>query len=402
MTSIAAFQPHGLIQTPIQQQLYFKAHIANIYAGISNPKETETVALMEVILYRNIFTEPYFIVNSQQPPTPTSDRRCDLVVRYLESGYEDVRTLLFAECKRTSTSQAFSLKALEEQAKEYCQLHLQYAKNSTFVYAATMAGAHIRLWTYGLDQDPWVPLWGLNHPGDWGQYKDVGSNSAGLELERHFERIKMAPQGLYAGQDHSGYGTPYPTSTSSTSGFQPTTLGHQSARTSYQLSAPRALASPYMYSVPDSQTVTGAQTSQIALSVAPSGAPASQYMYSIPASQTVPRAQIGKSADELFGEEVQEDRDDEESRDNEGGEEAGGDTQMGGVAETKQTTSSDAKPKYVVNVSKKSHRTRSNEYNFKDARGKTKTTERKDWNKTKLNGKTAWKYNDYYTYNLPI
>jgi hypothetical protein len=153
MASIAAFQPYGLIRTPIQQQLYFKAYIANIYTRISDPKETETVALMEVILYRNIFTKPHFIVNSQQPPTPTSDRRCDLVVRYLKSGYEDVRTLLFAECKRTSTSQAFSLRALEEQAKDYCQLHLKYA-NSTFVYAATMAGAHVRLWTYRVGQDP--------------------------------------------------------------------------------------------------------------------------------------------------------------------------------------------------------------------------------------------------------
>jgi hypothetical protein len=56
MASIATFQPHGLIQTPIQQQLYFKAYIANIYAGVSNPKETETVALMEVILNKNLFS----------------------------------------------------------------------------------------------------------------------------------------------------------------------------------------------------------------------------------------------------------------------------------------------------------------------------------------------------------
>ncbi len=64
MASIAAFQPHGLIQTPIQQQLYFKAHITNIYAGVSNLKETETIALMEVILNKNLFTEPHFIINS--------------------------------------------------------------------------------------------------------------------------------------------------------------------------------------------------------------------------------------------------------------------------------------------------------------------------------------------------
>jgi len=320
------------------------------------------------------------------------------VVRYLESGYANIRTLLFAECKRTSTSQAFSLKALEQQAKDYCQLHLEYETDSTFVYAATMAGAHIRLWTYRLGQDPWVPLWGSNHPGDWGQYKDVGSDSAGLELERHFEQIKLRPQSLYAGQDHSAYGTSYPTGTSSASGFQPTTLGYQSARPNYQPSAPSgALAGQYMYSVPASQTGPGAQTGQIA----PSGALAGQYMYSIPASQAVPGAQTGQSADELFGEEDEEDQDDEESQDDEGGEETGGDSRMGGVAETKQTSSSNAKPKYVVSVSKKSHLTRSNEYNFKDARGKTRTTEKKDWKKTKLNGKTAWKYHNYYTYDLP-
>jgi hypothetical protein len=101
---MAAFQPYGLIRTPVQQQLYFRAHIANVYARIANPKEPKTVALMEVILYRNIFTKPYFIVNLQQLPTPTSNRRYDLVVQYLESGYENIRTLLFAECKQTSTS----------------------------------------------------------------------------------------------------------------------------------------------------------------------------------------------------------------------------------------------------------------------------------------------------------
>jgi len=397
MASVAAFQPYGLIRTPIQQQLYFKAHIANIYAGISNPKETETVALMEVILNKNIFTEPHFIVNSQQPPTPTSDRRCDLVVRYLESGYANIRTFLFAECKRTSTSQAFSLKALEQQAKDYCQLHLEYETDSTFVYAATMAGAHVRLWTYELGQDPWAPLWGSNHPGDWGQYKDIGSDSDGLELERHFARIKRTPQNLYAGQDLGAYGTPYPTNTPSASGFQAGTIGYQATKPIYQPSAPSgALAGQYMYSVPASQPVLGAQTGQSA----PSGAPAGQYMYSVPASQTVPGAQTGQSADEPLGED-EEDQDDEESHDGEEGEETRGDSQMGGVADTKQTTSS-AKPKYLVNVSKKPHMTRKDEYIFKDAKGKTRITEKKDWKKTVLMGQTAWKYHHYYTHDLPL
>jgi hypothetical protein len=50
---------------------------------------------------------------------------------------------------------------------------------------------------------------------------------------------------------------------------------------------------------------------------------------------------------------------------------------MSGVADTKQTTSS-AKPKYLVNVSKKPYMTRKDKYIFKDAKGKTRITEKKD------------------------
>jgi hypothetical protein len=55
MASITAFKPHGLIKTPVQEQLYFRAHIANIYAGIADPKEHETVALVEVLYNKAIF-----------------------------------------------------------------------------------------------------------------------------------------------------------------------------------------------------------------------------------------------------------------------------------------------------------------------------------------------------------
>jgi len=51
---------------------------------------------------------------------------------------------------------------------------------------------------------------------------------------------------------------------------------------------------------------------------------------------------------------------------------------MGGVAETQQTISSSVKHKYVVSVSKKAHMTRNNEYIFKDAKGKTRITEKKN------------------------
>lgn len=86
MSSSTRFRPHGLIKTAMQEQFYNKAHLANVFTGIADPKEHATVALMEVVLYRNVFTEEHFAVTSEQPPSPDSPKRCDLVVNYLEEG----------------------------------------------------------------------------------------------------------------------------------------------------------------------------------------------------------------------------------------------------------------------------------------------------------------------------
>jgi hypothetical protein len=45
--------------------LYNRAHIANVFTGIANSKEHKIVALMEVILYQNIFNNKNFIVTSK-------------------------------------------------------------------------------------------------------------------------------------------------------------------------------------------------------------------------------------------------------------------------------------------------------------------------------------------------
>ncbi len=206
--SSSTFQPHGLIKNPVEEALYHRAHIANVYTGIADPREHETSALMEVILYSNIFTtRENFMVNSQQPPTRQSDRRCDIVIRYLEQGTQKIRVLCFVECKRTRTSQPFSLKALEKQAAEYCALCLESEEEMGFVYAATMAGAHVRLWTYWRDQPEMVPFWGSNSGGDWSQYKDVGDDRAGQDVEYWFGQMKRLPPTPHAGQDSHTYGT---------------------------------------------------------------------------------------------------------------------------------------------------------------------------------------------------
>ena len=92
---MGTFMPYGLIKTQLQQQLCNRAHIANVFTGMANPKEHETVALMEVVLYQNIFNDENFAVTSEQPPSLSSRRRYDLVIKYLESRSFDIKFLCF-------------------------------------------------------------------------------------------------------------------------------------------------------------------------------------------------------------------------------------------------------------------------------------------------------------------
>jgi hypothetical protein len=89
--------------------------------------------------------EDYFAVTPKQPPSSTSKRHYNLVIKYLRNEADDISALCFAEYKLFKTSQAFSLQLLEQQSLEYCMLYLEETQDP-FVYAATIAGAHIRLW----------------------------------------------------------------------------------------------------------------------------------------------------------------------------------------------------------------------------------------------------------------
>jgi hypothetical protein len=225
MASAPAFKPHGLIRTPIEEVLYHKAHIANVYTGIADSKEHETVALMLAILYSNVFpTRENFAVSAEQPPTPDSDTRCDIVVRYLESGYQKIRALCFAECKRAKKSHAFSLKALEEQALGYCRLYLDHEK-VPFIYAATMAGAYVRLWGCWPNKTKLQPFWGPQSEGDWKQYKDIGNDEGARPIEAGFMQMKQFPPTPHAGQSSDTYSTLYQPSVPS----HTTTLNYQAA-----------------------------------------------------------------------------------------------------------------------------------------------------------------------------
>jgi hypothetical protein len=350
--SSSAFRPHGLIKSPIEEALYHRAHIANVYTGIADPKEHETSALMEVILYSNVFTSSEnFIVNSQQPPTTQSDKKCDIVIRYLESGTNRIRVLCFAECKRTRTSQPFSLKALEKQAKDYSRLYLDSEDSILFVYVATMAGAHIRLWTYWRDKTELAPFWGSQDPGKWDQYKDVGDNEAGRDIEYWFGIMKQFPPTPHAGQSSLTYGT----SSTGDMRYQPPASGYGASASGYQAPA------------------SGYQTSP----------------YAIPhlSSSNIPTGQSTSTGGDMSQPTGGEDNDSDDYDE---------DDQTVGYIETQQVSSSSAGSHYhVVKVTKKAHRFGNDEFNFKDKRGKLRSTARNDWRKTTHNGRSAWRHRNY-------
>jgi len=291
MASIAGFQPHGLIRTPIEQGLYYKAHIANVYAGIADPKEHETVALMTAILYSNVFTtRENFVVSNEQPPTPKSKSRCDVVIRYLESGSQTMRAPCFAECKQANTNQPFSLKALEEQAFEHSKAYLKH-EGMPFVYAATMAGAHARLWGCWPSMTEMEPFWGACSGGDWSQYKDIGDNVAAQQIEAGFIRMKQFPPSAHAGQTSDTYGTSYQTDTPSLItallGFQGGygITSHTTAQSAFQAASgvsSHTTAAAVFQAAEADYLSTGYSVSYFATSTIPSGLPTGQYVHLVP------------------------------------------------------------------------------------------------------------------------
>jgi hypothetical protein len=95
-------------------------------------------------------------VTSEQLLSLSSKRYCDLVIKYLKSGSFNIKVLCFGECKRTDTSQEFSLIRLEIQARDYCKLYLKAKKETAYVYATTIARAYVRLWKSECEGDSWT------------------------------------------------------------------------------------------------------------------------------------------------------------------------------------------------------------------------------------------------------
>ena len=394
MASATNFKPHGLIRTRMQQQLYNKAHIANVYTGIADPKEHETVALMVNVLYKNIFTEDDFAVSNEQPANPVTRRHCEILVRYLENGSEIIKTLCFGECKRASTSQSFSLKALEEQAASYCKLYVEY-ENVPFVYAATMAGAHVRVWKYMQGDKRLTPFWGENFEGDWEEYKDIGHDEDGMMVWETFNEMKLWPPTPHAGQTSSSYTSYQPANTSSYSASNP--AGHTGS-----YNKPAEASSGYSVSY----------TSQQGGYAVPSSSTQNQYgdapvSYNIQTGQQSGYAVSSSSTQNQHGDALGPYTYDDnlaEPASSSSPQDQYGDASGSSSAWNQHTSHASASNDYiVVKVTKIPHRTRPDEFTFKDKRGQKRITTKSDWKEITYGGNVAWLYkgrkSDYVTYD---
>jgi hypothetical protein len=206
--SESKFHAHGLITSPALEIQYLVAHIANYKKAKHDPREYETVELLENIFNKVVFNRDDIFVNSQQPPGMHSKKACDIVIKYIEKGTFLAKILCFVECKRSKKKSHYSLKVVEEQALGYCKEYLK-ATGASFVYAATALGAHIRLWKYSEGEAGLTPFWGSRTPGAWKYYKDVGVNKDGAELLQCFLQMHTFPPSLAEGQQFADYGSQF-------------------------------------------------------------------------------------------------------------------------------------------------------------------------------------------------
>jgi len=248
------------------------------------------------------------------------------------------------------------------------------------MYAVTIAGAHVRLWRCGRDQTELVPFWGPNNSRDWSQFKDVGNDRAGQEIEYWFGKMKRLPPTPHAGQSSHTYGT--------ASTIAPS---HQAPGLDYQAATYSLPASTFSYQAPDQNyqaVVPGYQASTSSYrTTSATSHPTSGYQANLHASTTfLLVSQYGESV--ASGGKTQTMRDrvgDSEENDE--------DYQMEEERDSQQSATSTAASDYfIVSVARRAHSFKKDEFIFKDNKGKSRSTTQDDWKRMTCNGRVAWKH----------
>ncbi|KAK2795985.1 hypothetical protein FQN51_009530 [Onygenales sp. PD_10] len=188
--------------------LYQNAHFTSYVKGMHDPKEYQTVELLENIFNKVIFRDNDDVfVNSQQPPGMHSNKACDIVIKYTAAGSFKTKILCFVECKRSKKTNPYDLREVENQARQYCEEYLASDPGLPFVYVCTACGTHLRLWKYERGSESLQGFWGSFSPAAWGEYKDVGIEADAKTILLGFDQMLALGPELREGQDMHGYGS---------------------------------------------------------------------------------------------------------------------------------------------------------------------------------------------------
>ena len=121
-----------------------------------DPYEYETVAFWEEIFHHDLLRG--FTNNSQQPPNDSSTLRCDIVTRFSDERAQR-RNLIFTEAKRANIAgEDKGITALEEQVRNYSNEYLKAEHSRDKVYACTIVGPYIRVFSVDKAVGKLVPL----------------------------------------------------------------------------------------------------------------------------------------------------------------------------------------------------------------------------------------------------
>lgn len=186
---------HGLI-TFANKPLYDQARIPfPLPPNFQRPKENVAIQVLENVLNKVVFKNyDTVFVNSQVPPHEQSNEKVDLAITYMAETLE-IQVLCFIEGKRASERQSYSTNSVEQEALDYCQALLASNESQPFVYAGTLVGVHLRLWVVHQGETDLAPLWGSPFRGSNEDYKDLGDDADGDEIEKAFHQmIAVAPE----------------------------------------------------------------------------------------------------------------------------------------------------------------------------------------------------------------
>ena len=209
MASASAFKPYGLINTLAKDILYQNALAEE---KMKDTREYQASALTCGIMLP-FFQEDKYAYCPEFPPAPHYTGRMDHNYRYIVTGEQKLRHLIFVEVKRAGQN----ILNAEEQVQNYCSSFANYYKKRVRdhpeeleleqLYAITVTGIWHKFWMYHPISKVFEPL-SQGSP----KYLNPGDSKDAELFKQCIQYIKnnppfgeSVPDRRYSGDDHSKY-----------------------------------------------------------------------------------------------------------------------------------------------------------------------------------------------------